>query len=233
MKAGEIVFRARVHDKDTFASVKELGPPPVEFAKFANRMSPAGVVMFYAAGDVQTAIVEAASGNKSKGIASVGEFGLLKDATILDLTDGFEVPSIFDHESRDNRVAAIFMKGFLSEFRRPIEKDGREHVEYVPTQIMTEYFKYLFEKDGRRVFGIKYQSAQNNSGVSYVFFADQEYFVAGQLDTNTSLEKKFFSFNKSSVKTAPVNKNASGGISVGDIILLLAVGYGAKKLLFK
>jgi hypothetical protein len=55
-------------------------------------------------------------------------------------------------------------------------KDGREHIDYVPTQVVTEYFRHVFKDgDGQPVKGILYPSARQDGGVCCVLFfeADQ------------------------------------------------------------
>ena len=50
LESGSKLHRVRIMNADESAhSAKELGAPPNEFATFANRMSPAGISMFYGA----------------------------------------------------------------------------------------------------------------------------------------------------------------------------------------
>ncbi len=46
LPAGSVIFRAR--ESKRALTVRELGPPPRDLALQSNRMSPAGIVMFYA-----------------------------------------------------------------------------------------------------------------------------------------------------------------------------------------
>lgn len=53
------IRRVRIVNPDIeLSTAKELGSPPREFATMANRMSPAGISMFYGAFDIETAIKE-------------------------------------------------------------------------------------------------------------------------------------------------------------------------------
>jgi hypothetical protein len=47
-------------------------------------------------------------------------------------------PSLFDEQRRHLRAGLSFLHDFAADLAKPIEKDGREHIEYVPTQIVTE-----------------------------------------------------------------------------------------------
>ena len=45
---------------------------------------------------------------------------------------------VSSHERRRHlRAALSFLRGFVEDLAKPIKKDGREHIEYVPTQIVT------------------------------------------------------------------------------------------------
>src|SRR5437870_5994128 len=45
---------------------------------------------------------------------------------------------VSSHERRRHlRAALSFLRGFVEGLAKPIKKDGREHIEYVPTQIVT------------------------------------------------------------------------------------------------
>jgi hypothetical protein len=56
---------------------------------------------------------------------------------------------------------------------KSIEKDGREHIEYVPTQIVTEFFRYPFSEDNKiSIDGIIYPSSKNIGKKACVLFFD-------------------------------------------------------------
>jgi hypothetical protein len=59
MDAGTRWFRARPHTPaETYTSAADLGTVPRKHARHSNRMSPAGIPMFYGAEDAATAIAE-------------------------------------------------------------------------------------------------------------------------------------------------------------------------------
>jgi hypothetical protein len=59
IEVGEIFWRARTHtDPNVYWGAKDLGTAGREHAKQANRMSPAGIPMFYGAEDKDTAVKE-------------------------------------------------------------------------------------------------------------------------------------------------------------------------------
>jgi hypothetical protein len=62
------------------------------------------------------------------------------------------------------------MYAFARNLGKPIVLDGKEHIEYVPTQVITEYLRYIPHFD---VGGIMFRSAQN-SGVNCLIFTDSD-----------------------------------------------------------
>jgi hypothetical protein len=175
LPAGTLLFRVRIHSPanrpdNTMAA---LGPPSGEHARFSNRMSPAGVPMFYAAFDEATALAETAVRHDGKPAEqTTGTFRVLKDLTLLDLVNLPAVPSLFDDDQANlDRPALSFLHDFVEDLTKPIEKDGREHVEYVPAQIVTEYVRYrLGLKVGKQTVGIRYRSARKSEGIGCVLF---------------------------------------------------------------
>jgi len=177
IETGTAIFRVRVAEKGvTLAGPNELGPPSRDNAKQPNRMSPAGIVMFYGAMDRETAIAEtfepAKPGANGKSVW-VARFDVLRDLQLLDLTDLPSTPSIFDTLWRDLRNGISFLHDFVDDLVKPIERDGREHIDYVPTQIVTEYFRHRFHStNARRLDGILYRSSKRQIGVACVLFFD-------------------------------------------------------------
>lgn len=176
---GELLYRVRVADKGvSFSTVSELGPPSRENAKQPNRMSPAGIVMFYGALDRATALAETFQPDRSNASNKniwIARFEALRDLTLLDLTKLPAVPSIFDSDNRHDRDEILFLRSFVRDLVQPIERDGREHIEYVPTQIVTEYFRHRFRTgSGRSLDGILYRSSKRKKGIACVLFVDSE-----------------------------------------------------------
>jgi hypothetical protein len=69
-------------------------------------------------------------------------------------------PSILDGDEQNlYRAATGFLHEFTDDLTKPIAKDGREHIEYVPPQVVTEYVRYRLQQHvGRPVHGILYRS---------------------------------------------------------------------------
>lgn len=176
LPSGAQLFRARWEDpKAKLETAQELGPPPPDKAMQSNRMSPPGIVMFYACDDKETALLETAI---APGRFAVGEFRTLRNLRILDLSAIPPIPSIFESISDavefQPRDVTTFLHYVARQMSKPIERDGKAHIEYIPTQIVTEYIRSHLTWDGTRVDGVRYRSSVNPGHVSYVLFATQE-----------------------------------------------------------
>ncbi len=176
LQAGTSLYRVRFHGGNpSFTSPTDLGPPPVEGAFVSNRMSPPGIVMFYGALDQDTALAETC---EKAGGYSVGQFRTLRDLRVLDLTKAPEPPGIFalEPDSREwSRHEAVFFQEFIADLTKPIKRDDRVHLEYVPTQIIIEYFRLRFHADlpCKPLDGVIYSSSRKVHGVAVVLFCDQ------------------------------------------------------------
>lgn len=146
------LWRARAHGRGgEVGTAKELGTTPVDKSQ-NNRMSPAGIPMFYGALDSDTAIAEATQG-KSDPLVTVAAFHVTASATLLDLTRLKPVPSIFAADG-DERGQWHFLHHFERTLRA---KPSKDEIDYVPTQIVTEYFLKIFDGGGH-FDGIQYLS---------------------------------------------------------------------------
>lgn len=179
LKAGTRLYRVRLHapGRAPANSVAALGPPPVDHAKFSNRMSPAGISMFYGALEEQTALQETYVRHDGKPAeATIAVFELVEDLCLLNLTSLPEYPSVFgSDEGNLERPTVHFLHSFLRDFTQAVEKDGREHTEYVPSQVVTEYVRYrLGDKAGKPIKGILYPSSRHGQGTGCVLFVAHE-----------------------------------------------------------
>ena len=106
-------------------------------------------------------------------VFTVGEFKLAEPVLILDLSELSPVPGLFE-AGWETRGAAAFIREFAKNIASRVKKDGREHIEYVPTQIFAEYLMTAGgKKDGpRKIGGIVFSSAVKKKGKSCVLFPD-------------------------------------------------------------
>lgn len=148
---------------------ERMASPPIALAVQTNRMSPPGISMFYGAETAETALAEIAS---ETGRFARGDFRLLREAVLLDLRTAPPVPSLFDQGRAEERPFALFMREFVSDFRKPIADTDRKHVDYVPTQVVTEYIRSVARSGGLPIDGILYSSTKAEGKTAVVLFAD-------------------------------------------------------------
>jgi len=176
-REGLTLYRARPNGRHgPWTTPADLGPPPEADAKQPNRMSSAGIVMFYGSESVETALRETTS---RPGTLSVGRFQTTKRTRLLDLSDLPPLPSIFgsvpDSAEVDPRRAARFLEHIAGEISLPIERNDRVHIEYVPTQVVTEFVRTRHLEGGvAPIDGILYSSAVHRGCYSCVLFATQQ-----------------------------------------------------------
>jgi len=193
LERGSSIYRARTisalpstysSDPSRFPySARGLGPAP-KMAASANRMSPAGIPMFYGATSSNTAVAEIAAHSPAD-YAVVGKFIALRPLRVLNLAAIPALPSIFDMKRRDDYYALTFLKEFAAHVSAPVIPDGREHISYVPTQVITEYVRWQIEPP---LDGIAFQSSQGAEGLNYVLFMDS----SGVIDGSESISESLF-----------------------------------------
>ena len=168
------IVRIRIGAEE-YATGAEIGTPPAAFANQANRMSPAGIPMFYGAFDEATAEAETFDPAVHVGqTMSIGVFRSVRDLRVLDLADLPDIPSVFEEDGRPLIHPLRFLHAFAGDIVEPIARDGREHIEYVPTQIVTEYFRRVFRDGGGAIDGIVYASSRRTGGRALVLFCEND-----------------------------------------------------------
>ncbi|WP_182064507.1 RES domain-containing protein [Curtobacterium sp. ME12] len=164
-----LIYRGRLlrDPQRPFVSAADLGAPPAAIAS-AGRMSPAGIPAFYGSADVDTAVAEIAAHDVQE-YAQVAAWKPSRPLRILDLTGApLTSPSAFDPSARDTYRRLRFLREFAAAVAQPIVPDGRQHSEYAPTQILTEWFRWVPDT---QLDGIAFASAQTG-GKNYAIFIE-------------------------------------------------------------
>jgi hypothetical protein len=180
LEPGTRIYRARDHGLGVaYDRAVDLGTAPRE-AAFANRMSPAGIPLFYGAFDADTAVREAWAGPApDHELVSVGRFANSAPLRVIDLASLPPIPSIFDEDLRHLRPPLWFLFEFSGRISAPVRTAARseaEMVEYVPTQIVSEYLRTTFARDygEAAVHGLLYRSAAHEGGICCALFIARE-----------------------------------------------------------
>lgn len=168
LPVGVILYRTRSlqHEPDGNFGFDDITSAPDEFAGQC-RMSPAGVSMFYGAFDRDTAIEESIK-NENEKVVVVGEFLTTTGLYVLDLTRLPERVSVW----MDNWQWHSFLKSFHDDITKPLGQNTREAIDYVPSQVFTEFLRWMFkDKEGNKINGLVYRSSK--TGLSnVVLFCD-------------------------------------------------------------
>lgn len=166
--AGAEVFRVReVEENERLSNLAEIGAPPNPKAR-AGRMNPAGISYCYLALERGTALAEVLK--RPPCHAAVGHLRLQRPIRLIDLTGLPPEPSIFDPARREDREHILFLGKFVEAISQPIAKDGREHVDYVPSQIVSEYMAEDLESEAQRFDGVLFPSTVCKGGNNLVLF---------------------------------------------------------------
>lgn len=168
---GTILYRTRSLDKalDNSFGFKDITSAPNASAGQC-RMSPAGVSMFYGAFDKETAISESIKSTVEK-VLVIGEFKTIRELTVVDLTVLPTDVSIW----MDKWEGIAFLKSFHKDITQPLLKEAKEAIEYIPSQIFTEYLRWMFtDKQGRHVDGLVYKSCKTKKANVVLFCNNEE-----------------------------------------------------------
>lgn len=198
----------------------ELGSAPPNLAK-DSRLSPPGISLFYSADDLHVAVAEIAL-HSEYDQAVVGAFRTTRPLRILDFTRPLtKLPSVFatDDESRRFWMFARFKKHFTDMITAPVVLDGRENVDYTPTQVVAEWLRWVPEE---RVDGIAWPShlaEKSRAAVADVNFTSPDDGPAEPLGRNVAL---FFGFGSDFQSDPPTAKELDRDIQRSPTLTLSA-----------
>ena len=82
---------------------------------------------------------------------------------------------MFNIEKLNIRHSSIFLRNFVEEVIKPIKKDDKFHLDYVPTQVFAELIHFLVPSgQSTRLDGILYPSAKSETGNNIALFITNE-----------------------------------------------------------
>ena len=98
---------------------------------------------------------------------------VLSGQNFHDLKGSSLFAEISDTLPYDPHKALRFLHRLADDISRPIARDDRVHIEYVPTQVVTEFLRTTKLPEGAKLDGIRYRSSRRDGGISLVLFADR------------------------------------------------------------
>jgi len=80
-------------------------------------------------------------------------------------------------DRKQEREQALFLSGFVRSITQPVTKDGREHIDYVPSQVVCEYLAQVaFLEDQQPLNGVIFPSSVQGGGINLVIFPSGKWF---------------------------------------------------------
>ncbi len=165
----EMAYRVRVIKNSTVhGEFRDVSVPPRDISS-AGRMNPAGIPLLYVALDPETAKKETLYNDKAR--YSLATMSFVKELRVIDLSELPDPPSVFEIDKYDQLHEIRFLRALQADISKRITKDGREHIDYVPTQVVSEYFRSKFMlEDGNRVDGVLFSSSKIENGKNLALF---------------------------------------------------------------
>ncbi len=203
LPSGTIVYRCRQHEKDDITDASQMCSPSKQYALYPNRMSPAGISMFYGSFNKNTSECETINMSiiSEKPYCTTAAFSTKEDIWVVDFSKLPKKPSIFNPRQFSKFHWVSFLNDFVTDLSREILKDDKsEHIEYTPTQAVTEYIRYILKPKGKKqVMGMIYPSSKDPNKNCLVLFYNHE----------ESLEKMEFLHSCLSTRKLSIDKSKS------------------------
>lgn len=158
-------FRARLHktgNNPAFEMIN-MGPPSREKA-IAGRANPMGIPYLYLSLNLETTLYEIRASFLDE--ISVGVFRPKQhiELKLIDFTENISAFSGSPFNLRDIAKSKLLKRAISSDLAKPIRRYDSE-LEYIPTQFICEYIKYLYDIDG-----IIFNSSLHIGGKNLVLF---------------------------------------------------------------
>lgn len=177
IKKDTVVFRARKQAKglDFRPSKETMDAPPSKYAH-SNRMSPAGIRLFYG-GSLESTAIKEINYDAAKEDCYVSRWIVSQDVLLLDFSKNIDRISVFDKNNLRDLAIKDFFVQFLIDINKPItsssqdtiELQRKKELEYVPSQVVSEFFRCVYSLRKKiKLSGICYKS--NKGGLNYAFF---------------------------------------------------------------
>ena len=129
-------------------------------------MNPPGIPMLYLASSKKTALKETRAEQ-----GRLGQWSCLRALRVLDLRQLPEMPGYFSDATRRERLTLNFLYHFSADIMIPVIRDKYIHIDYLPSQVVTEYLRDFSFDDGK-IDGIAYESTIHPCGWNVVLFCD-------------------------------------------------------------
>ena len=120
--------------------------------------------MLYLASNRVTALREV-----RKDQAKVGSWRTTRPIRVLDLRDLPPVPGVFSEATRIDALTLRFLHQFANDIMQPVARDSRVHIDYLPSQVVTEFLRDYQFRDSP-LEGVVYGSTVHPRGWNLALF---------------------------------------------------------------
>ena len=164
---GIVMYRGRLCYGDNQYKPKEMGAPPIEFAK-EGRANSTGISRLYLADSDKTCVHEIRSGAFDS--ICIGKFCLMKDISVIDFKqiNNFS-PFNGDFDFLEYQINKPILHKIDGEMGRAL-RAGDNHLDYIPTQYLCDFIKTLTYKSDEKYSGVEYSSTLNPGGNNLAIF---------------------------------------------------------------
>src|SRR5262245_12963994 len=106
------------------------------------------------------AIMEVAGYADPAAMLSLRQFELVQSIRVVDLREVAPVPSLFDPRMRTLRAPITFLRSFVEDISTPSSPTDYQNVDYIPTQVITEYLRYELPAELGPIEGVIWRSSK-------------------------------------------------------------------------
>lgn len=163
-REGKLFYRGRISDQQGF-NAENMGKPSAEDST-SGRANPVGIPYLYVSTGPETVLYESRATHLD--FVTIAEFRLRENLKVVRLRQ-IENLSPFVHEDRieDYLKYQKYLKRLEIELSKPLRRHDNR-LEYLPTQYLCEYVKYLGYD------AIEYGSSLHDDGINLAIFNDEK-----------------------------------------------------------
>lgn len=166
--ASTVLFRARINEESqsTPYPLDKMASPPVKNTT-AGRANPQGIPFLYLSKEIDTTLYETRATFLDN--ISVGHFKVVDDNE-LNIVDFTTKQSTFNHidDMRMFVISQLLRKEISEDLSKPLRRYDSE-LEYIPTQFICEFIRYISKADG-----IQFKSSLRRDGLNIVLFNQED-----------------------------------------------------------
>lgn len=166
----ELLYRARLNYDGNLkeTNVTEMGCPNKKQTP-AGRANPQGIPYLYLSKEIETVLYEVRATYLDE--VSVGTFQIKDNSTVILVDFTEEKASAFSKidEIVDYTKSMLLKRNISADLSKPIRRYDSE-IDYIPTQFICEYIRYINNRDNQLIDGIIFNSSLHRGGKNIVLF---------------------------------------------------------------